>query len=105
MASARAIPYRGKVASVDLSAKTFMVGKRTFKVTDQTQITKEGAAAMMSDVVTGEKVSGSYWKKEDGTLEAKTVKVGVAKAEAARATSASEKKEGKAKAAEAAPSP
>lgn len=36
IAKARAIPYHGKVASVDLGAKTFMIGKRTFKVTDQT---------------------------------------------------------------------
>ena len=53
-----------------------MIGKRTFKVTDQTQIHKEGAAATISDVAPGEKVSGSCWKKDNGTLEAKSVNSG-----------------------------
>lgn len=75
MAKVKPIAYHGKVASVDTAAKTFTVGKRTFKVTDQTKITKQGETATMDDVVVGEKVSGSYWKKEDG-LEAKSVKIG-----------------------------
>ena len=75
-AKAKPLPYRGKVASVDASGKTFTVGKRTIKVTDQTKITKQGAAATMADITVGEKVSGSYWKKDDGSLEAKNVKVG-----------------------------
>jgi hypothetical protein len=74
--SNRPIPYHGKVASVDATAKTFTVGTRTIKVTDQTKITKEGAAATMADIVVDEEVRGSYWKKEDGSLEAKTVKLG-----------------------------
>jgi hypothetical protein len=53
-----------------------MIGKRTFKVTDQTQIHKEGAAATISYVAPGEKVSGSCWKKDNGTLEAKSVNSG-----------------------------
>jgi hypothetical protein len=73
---ARPMPYHGKVASVDATAKTFMVGSRTFKVTDETKITKQGAAATMSDITAEEEVRGSYWKKDDGSLEAKTVKVG-----------------------------
>ncbi len=103
MAKAKAIPYHGKVASVDVSAKTFTVGKRTFKVTDQTQITKQGAAATMADVVVGEKVSGSYWKKDGGTLEAKSVKVGAKMETSAAPMGNAQKKEGKA--AKASPSP
>ena len=49
-------------------------------MTDQTKITKQGAAATMAEITVGEEVSGSYWKKEDGGLEAKNVKIG-AKAE------------------------
>ena len=30
----------------------------------------------MVEIAVGEKVSGSYWKKDDGSLEAKNVKVG-----------------------------
>ena len=77
---ARAIPYRGKVASVDATAKTFTIaGKassRVFKVTDQTQIMKQGAPATMADIVADEEVRGSYWKKTDGSLEAKKVNLG-----------------------------
>ena len=103
MAKVKAIPYHGEVASVDLSAKTFMVGKRTFTVTDQTRITKQGTAATLADVVAGEKVSGSYWKKDGGTLEARTVKVG-AKMEPAATTKADAQKK-KGMEAKASPSP
>ena len=79
-AKQRAIPYRGKIASVDGSAKTFTItGKeksRTFKITDRTILTKAGQPATMKDVVADEEVRGSYWKMDDGTLEAKTVKLG-----------------------------
>lgn len=79
---ARPIPYRGKVGSVDAAAQTFTVGKRTIKVTDETKITKQEAAATMADIVADEPVRGSYWKKEDGTLEAKSVKLGAKNGEA-----------------------
>ncbi|MEO8440366.1 MAG: hypothetical protein ABI540_09110 [Spartobacteria bacterium] len=74
--SARPVAYRGKVASVDLAAKIFTVGKHTIKVTDETKITKLGAAGTMADVVVDEEVRGSYWKKAEGVLEAKSVKLG-----------------------------
>jgi hypothetical protein len=99
---ANPLPYRGKVASVDASAKTFMVGKRTIKVTDQTNITKQGTAATMADITVGENVSGSYWKKDDGSLEAKNIKVG-AEMEAAAAMTDAQHKEGRAT--KASPSP
>jgi hypothetical protein len=77
---ARAIPFHGMISAVDARAKTFTIaGKehsRTFKITDKTVITKAGAPATMKDVVANEEVRGSYWKVMDGTLEAKTVKVG-----------------------------
>ena len=99
---AKTIPYRGNVASVDASVKTFTVGSRTIKVTDQTKVTKQGAAATMADITVGEKVSGSYWKKDDGSLEAKNIKVG-AKMEPAAAMTNAQHKEGTA--AKASPSP
>ena len=71
-------------------------------MTDQTKITKRGAAATMAEINVGEKVSGSYWKKDDGSLEAKNVKVG-AKAEAAAPRTNARQKEGRAM--EASPSP
>jgi hypothetical protein len=73
----RPIPFRGKVSAVDQSAKTFNIGaNQTFKVTDSTVITKGGNPATMTDVVENEHVRGAYLKQADGTLEAKTVKIG-----------------------------
>lgn len=77
---ARAIPFHGMISAVDPKAKTFTIaGKehsRVFKVTDKTVMTKAGAPATMKDVVANEEVRGSYWKVTDGTMEAKTVKLG-----------------------------
>jgi uncharacterized membrane protein YkoI len=77
---ARAIPFHGMISAVDNRAKTFTIaGKehsRSFKITDKTTMTKAGAPATMKDVVANEEVRGSYWKVMDGTLEAKTVKLG-----------------------------
>ena len=76
----RAIPYRGKIASVDASAKSFTIAGKTtsrvFMVTDKTEIMKDGASATMADIVADEEVRGSYWKKTDGSLEAKKVTIG-----------------------------
>ena len=102
----RPIPFHGKVASVDASAKTFSIaGKestRVIKITDQTKITKQGVEATMKDVVADEEVRGSYWKKEDGSLEAHTVKLGPLTADEMAKREAHMKK--KADAAAAAPS-
>src|SRR3954469_14794506 len=77
---ARAIPFHGMISAVDNRAKTFTIaGKehsRTFRITDKSTVTKAGAPATMKDVVANEEVRGSYWKVMDGTLEAKTVKLG-----------------------------
>jgi hypothetical protein len=71
---------RSLIAEVDLKAKTFTVaGKeksQVYKVTNRTVITKSGQPATMKDIVVKEEVKGSYWKLPDGTLEAKTVKLG-----------------------------
>ena len=77
---ARAIPFHGMISAVDQKAKTFTIaGKeksRVFKVTDKTVMTKAGKPATIKDAVANEEVRGSYWKLTDGTLEAKTVKLG-----------------------------
>ena len=76
----RPLPFHGKISAVDQSAKTFTVGgkqgSRVFKVTENTTITKAGAAATMTDIVENEQARGTYLKNADGTLEAKTVKIG-----------------------------
>jgi len=77
---ARAIPFHGTISAVDHRAKTFTIaGKehsRVFKITDKTVMTKAGAPATIKDAVANEEARGSYWKVTDGTLEAKTVKLG-----------------------------
>src|SRR5712692_4151243 len=78
--AARPIPFHGMVAAVDQKAKTFTIASkeksRVFKITDKTAITKSGKPATMTDIAENEEVSGSYRKNADGTLEAKTVKLG-----------------------------
>jgi len=78
--SERPIPYHGMISAVDARAKTFTIaGKeksRVFKITDKTVLTKAGNPATMKDVVANEEVRGSYWKQADGSLEAKSVKLG-----------------------------
>ena len=100
---ARAIPLRGTASSVDTSAKTFTIAGKTstrvFKVTDETKITKGGEEAKFSDLTENESVTGSYWKRDDGTLELKSLKIG-GKTDAEKASSTSKKKKAKKDAAE-----
>ena len=76
----RAVPFHGMISAADEKAKTFTItGKeksRVFKITDKTVLTKAGVAATMKDVAVNEEVRGSYWKAADGSLEARTVKLG-----------------------------
>jgi len=107
---ARAIPFHGMISAVDAKAKTFTIaGKehsRVFKITDKTTMTKAGNPATMKDVVANEEARGSYWKVMDGTLEAKSVKLGPkTDAEKAADEKAKEKKKEKEAAAESSASP
>ena len=92
---ARAIPMHGTASAVDASAKTFTIAGKTssrvFKATDETKITKAGAETKFSELTENERVSGSYWKREDGTLELKSLKIG-GKTDAEKASSTSKKK-------------
>lgn len=72
----RALPFKGTIAAVDQVAKTFTIGKRVFQVTEKTVLTKDSAAVTMKDVMANDAARGSYLKAADGTLEAKTVKLG-----------------------------
>lgn len=96
--AARAIPFRGTASAVDQSAKTFTIaGKehsRVFKVTETTKITKEDKEATFAELTDDTKVTGSYWKKDDGTLELKSLKIG-GKMEATTSASPAAKKKSK----------
>lgn len=69
----RAVPFRGSIAALDANAMTLTVGHRTFNITSETRITKDGRPAVLADGVAGEPVTGSYRKAADGTLNAATV--------------------------------
>jgi hypothetical protein len=59
---AKQMPFRGKIVKIDHEAKTVTLGgkekDRTFALTDQTKIKKNGQAAKLADVLVGESVGG-----------------------------------------------
>ncbi len=71
----RKMPFNGKIVSVDKSAKSLVIGKRTFHVTAQSEITKQGKAATLDDAQIGEMAGGSFVDKE-GKLEIVKVRFG-----------------------------
>ena len=68
--------FRGTVSAVDAKAMTLTVGKRTFEITSETKITKDGKSAILSDIAVGDKVGGAYKKTDDGKLAATTINAG-----------------------------
>jgi len=68
--------FRGTVNALDAKAMTLTVGKRTFEVTSETKITKNGQPAILSDIAVGDKVGGAYKKAADGKLTATTINDG-----------------------------
>ena len=74
--AARAIPFRGKIAAVDKSAKTIKVGERTFHVTSDTRIVKAGKPATLDDATVGEDVGGAYRESEDKKMNLVSLRVG-----------------------------
>jgi hypothetical protein len=69
-------PFHGKLSAIDTNAMTLTVGERTFEITSETKITKDGQPAVLSDGVVGEMAGGAYKKGSDGKLEATTVSFG-----------------------------
>jgi hypothetical protein len=74
-----AIPFHGKVVAVDTSAETLTVGKLILNVTSTTKISNatNGEPAILSDIIVGENVGGSYKKDAAGQLNAQTIHIGV----------------------------
>src|SRR5262249_52860417 len=75
----RGIPFRGKLASVDKVAKTITLEgptKRTFEITSQTRIIKNGKPATLDNATVGGSVSGSNVKTPDGKLSARMTRFG-----------------------------
>ena len=72
----RAVPFRGKIAAVDKSAKTIKVGDRTFHVTSDTRIIKAGKPSTLDEVKVDEEVGGAYREGEDKKMNLVTLRVG-----------------------------
>jgi hypothetical protein len=110
-----AFPFHGMISAVDPKAKTFTIaGKeksRVFQITNKTVLTKAGNPAKIKDIVEKEEARGSYWKRADGSFEARNVKLGPlteqekAAEEARKARHAERKAAKEAAAASASPAP
>jgi len=68
--------FRGTLTALDTNAMTLTVGKRTFNMTSETIVTKDGKPAVLADGVVGEPVRGAYKKNAKGELDAVTVHFG-----------------------------
>jgi len=77
--------FRGTISTIDTNAMTLTVETRTFDITSDTKITKDGQPATLIDGVVGEPVSGAYKKGDDGKLNATTVRFGAKKKKEAAA--------------------
>lgn len=75
----RALPFHGRVVSVDSSAKTFTLNgkgrERLFRTTEHTEYWKDGKQADFKAIVAGESVSGSAIKIE-AEWEVKKITIG-----------------------------
>lgn len=70
-------PFHGTLGALDTNAMTLTVGSRTFQITSETIITRDGKPAILADGVVGKSVSGYYKPSDDGTtLNASTVHYG-----------------------------
>ena len=71
------LPFHGKLKAMDKAAMTITVGERTFEITSETKITKNGGqSATLADAVVGEMIGGAYKKNTDGKLNATSVHLG-----------------------------
>jgi hypothetical protein len=74
------MPLRGKLSAVDQTAKTITIeGKeksRTFHLTAETKIMKDGKAATLADAKVGDEIGGYAIKTADDKLELKSLRIG-----------------------------
>lgn len=77
---AKSMPFQGKLDAVDKISKTITIkGKekdRTFHVTSNTKLAKDGKPAILDDAVVGEAVAGLAKENADGKLEALSIRFG-----------------------------
>ncbi len=87
-------PFRGKIAAIDLKEKTItLAGKernRTFRVSDEAKITKDGKAAKLDEFAVGDEIGGLVSKNAAGQNEVISLRAG-AKEKTAKTTQPKEK--------------
>ena len=96
--------FYGPMTAVDTNAMTFTVGEQTFKLTDESQVTKDAKPAKITDAAVGEPARGTYTKTADGKLIVTKVRFGKGGGKAA-GTNGGGKSAGKKKAATEATTP
>ena len=72
----RALPFHGKIETIDQTAKTITIGKETIQITSETKISKAGKPATLTDAAVGDEVAGSYRKDAEGKLNASMLRIG-----------------------------
>ena len=70
------IPFRGKVDSVDTSARTLTVNNKLINLNDATKLTKLGRDITIYEIMVGDDVHGLARQTFDGRTEAISVMVG-----------------------------
>jgi hypothetical protein len=70
------LKFYGQVSAVDTNAMTFTVDDQTYNLTTESQVTRNGHAATITDVVVGDPARGSYTKDTDGKMEITKVRFG-----------------------------
>lgn len=77
-AKKHSLTFHGKVSAVDAGAETLTVRTLTLNITSTTKIVNatNGEPAILTDIVVGENVSGSYLKDTNGQLNAKSIYIG-----------------------------
>jgi len=76
----KAAPFNGKILSVDQVNKTITLDektKRTFQITSDTKIVKDGKPATLEDAVVGDSIGGRWTQDANGKLTATSVRFGV----------------------------
>lgn len=102
-ATAKTLPFQGKVASVDATAKTFTTknkdGKENvFSVTEKTKVEKaDGTAATLADLKADDVVRGSRIKLSEGKWEVVKLIIGAKDGDAAKAAKPADAKPAAAK--------
>lgn len=66
--------FNGPVSAIDTNAMTLTVGERTFEITSETKIMKNGQPATLADGMVGEMVGGAFKKSADGKLTATSIR-------------------------------